>query len=171
MPTMKQLEGNNPVVYLNTTDAAEVERAAAEGWTLENSVDLFGEPKTVTTASPDLHMRRIHSGGCGNQGRWVLVGVTPRGRALARRGRVARLIRDGIPAEVAEAAASMQWGMEVPVARLASAVLDAVAAGEERPGSRWAWERRFGALPAGESMPRAWAAWGIAAAVVRGGAR
>ena len=165
MPTMKQLEGASPVV-LNTTCAAEVEKAAVEGFTLENSVDLFGEPKTFPTGSPHLEMRRIHTGGCSNQGRWVLVGITPMGREMARTGRVARLVREGIPGEVARVAASMPYGMELPVAQLAVAVLDAVAAGEDRPGSRWAWERRFGPLPA-VSMPRAWAAWDIAAAVVR----
>lgn len=151
---------------LDTNDAAAVEAAALSGETLENSVNLWGDDKTAPTSHPDIGMRRIATGGTGNGGRWVLVGLTPRGRAICREGRVARLIREGVPANVAQVAAGMPYGAEPEVARLA-ADLVGVARVATRPEGRRDWERVVGTpVPDGMSMPRAWAAWDIAAAVV-----
>lgn len=153
---------------VNTEDAAAVEAAALSGEPLQNSVALWGDDKTCLTAHPDFKMRRIATRGTGNGGRWVLVGLTPRGRAICREGRVARLIREGVPADVAQAAAGMPYGAEPEVARLA-ADLVRVAHVATRPTGRRDWERIVGApVPDGQSMPRAWAAWDIAAAVVAG---
>jgi len=114
--------------------------------------------------SVDYSARRIASGGCGNQGRYVLVGKTPRGRALVRQGKIQRLVAAGVRQDVAAAAASMQYGMEIaPFASALANLADKAGDGVLRDTTgRSDFERLTGLETAGLSMPRVWAAVAIA---------
>jgi len=78
--------------------------------------------------------RVINTRGMGNHGTIVLIGKTPRARRLLWEGRVRWLMRQGVSQRVAEAAASMRYGMEVEVAKLADAILPIVEAGFKYKG-------------------------------------
>lgn len=115
--------------------------------------------------------------GMGNCGLAVLRGLTPRGRSFVRAGKVRRLVSRGVRREVAEVAVGRPHGMEEGVAELAGELLDAVAwrltsiKRLEAVHARWSLDRlmRDADIPddvaAGLSMPRCWAAIGIAVEV------
>jgi hypothetical protein len=102
--------------------------------------------------------------GCGNRGRAILVGRTPRARALLREGKIKKLIREGVSAEVAEIAVRHQYGMEV--AALAEDIFRQYKAGLpvlDGAPSRHDFDRHFApGTGEGFTMPRCWAAMDIA---------
>jgi len=77
----------------------------------------------------DYKVRIVNSRGTGNHGTIILVGHTPRGKLFCRLGRIARLKKAGCPQEIAVAAASMPYGMEEPVWKLAAELLPIVKMG------------------------------------------
>ena len=85
-------------------------------------------PTEKIPQAPEWGTRVINRKGTGNGGRIVLVGLTPRTRELAARGKIRHLISMGVAKEVAVVAASMQYGMERGVALLAVEAVDAVKA-------------------------------------------
>lgn len=96
--------------------------------------------------APEWGTRVIDTRGMGNHGTIVLVGLTPRTKALLRQGKIKSLVDHGVPEKVARAAISIRYGMELEVARLAGDCVNAVIKrGEFRGGSHrefnlWAGE-------------------------------
>jgi hypothetical protein len=152
-----------------TFDRIAVERAGVlwsggYGFACPRSVEVIAQ-------APEWGTRVIGAQGMGNHGRIVLVGLTPRTRALLRQGKTRRLVEAGVPVEVARVAISMSYGMEPSVARLAAEAVEAVKArGAFSGDSHWrfqAWLGRESDLARELSFPRKAAAAAIAAEVVR----
>lgn len=123
--------------------------------------------KEGPTGHPDFGWRRIASGGTGNGGRLVFVGLTPTGRRAVRSGKITRLVRAGATLAVAEVSVGIPHGNEECVALLAGELLALAGLGAGFPAGRRDWATK--GWPATEiSFPRREAAWAIAQAVVRG---
>lgn len=86
-------------------------------------------PQGDALQSEHYCVRTIGTQGLSNYGTVVLVGKTPHGRRMVRRGKVARLARAGCPADIAESAVSMPYGMEEKVWQLADQLLPLARAG------------------------------------------
>lgn len=80
-------------------------------------------PEGDALESEHYGVRTINTRGMGNHGSVILVGKTPHGRRMVRRGKIARLTRDGCLADIAEVAVSMPYGMEARVWKLAEELL------------------------------------------------
>ena len=121
--------------------------------------------------APEWGTRVINRQGMGNHGSIVLVGLTPRTRALVRQGKTHRLVEAGVPQEVATVAVSMQYGMETQVAMLAAEAVEAVNARGPFCGNSHrqfdAWLGRESDHANALSFPRKSAAAEIAARVVK----
>lgn len=74
-------------------------------------------------------VRTINTQGMGNHGSVVLIGKTPHGRKMVRRGKIARLMAEGCSERVARAAVCTKYGMEGPVWALAEEILPMVERG------------------------------------------
>ena len=105
----------------------------------------------------------IDTRGMGNHGEVVLVGKTPHGRRMVRRGKIARLTRQGCPADIAEVAVSMPRGMEERVWRLAEELLPMARMGVSlRCTGHHHFEEVTGLRDHGCSFPRIMSAVAIA---------
>lgn len=120
-------------------------------------------PKGDALESEHYGVRTINTQGMGNHGSVVLVGKTPHGRRMVRRGKIARLTREGCPEDIAAAAVSMSYGMEEKVWKLASVLLPLARMGVSL---RCTGHRHFEAVTGirdhGCSFPRVEAAVAIA---------
>lgn len=161
------------VGFSSDTTTEELDRIAVENaGVLWAGGYGYSCPKSteVIPQAPEWGTRVINRQGMGNHGRIVLVGLTPRTRALMRQGKTRHLVEAGIPEEVATVAVSMQYGMETEVVMLAAEAVEAVKA---RGPFRGDSHRRFDAWLGRESdhaalsFPRKSAAAEIAAAIVR----
>lgn len=86
-------------------------------------------PEGDALESEHYGVHTINTQGMGNHGSVILVGKTPHGRRMVRRGKIARLTREGCPSDIAEAAVSMRYGMEERVWKLAERLLPIACAG------------------------------------------
>lgn len=80
-------------------------------------------PAADALDSEHYAVRTINTQGMGNHGSVILVGKTPHGRRMVRRGKIARLTREGCPADIVKVAVSMPYGMEERVWKLAEELL------------------------------------------------
>ena len=86
-------------------------------------------PEEGALESEHYSVRCINTQGMGNHGSVVLVGKTPHGRQMVRRGKISRLVAEGCNERIARAAVSVQYGMEAPVWTLAGEILPIVEHG------------------------------------------
>ena len=150
--------------YNGTMTVTECDRIA-----LENAGDLSrgrgygcecnprGENATINA---EWGVRTLGTKGMGNYGHDALCPLTPRARAIAREGRIRALVADGIRRATAEIAACRQYGMEV--AKLADDLVEMAGSRMDIGPSRRSFERATRIDTGTWSMPRVWAAWGIA---------
>jgi len=146
----------------------ELDEIAASGKPLASIGYGYSCRGAEETSSPDYRVRWVGTEGMGNYGTAVLVGLTPRGKALCRSGRLASLLVAGCPAEVADVAASMPYGMEMDVWSLAASLLDLARHGLDIStdwSGRWKFQRATGLEPSC-SFPRVCAARAIAARLI-----
>ena len=146
----------------------ELDEIAASGKPLASIGYGYDCRGSEETSSPDYGVRWVGTKGMGNYGTAVLVGLTPRGKALCRSGRVARLLVDGCPAELAGVAASMPYGMEMDVWSLAASLLGLARHGLDI-STDWSGHRNFRratGLESSCSFPRVCAARAIAARLI-----
>lgn len=158
------------------TATAELDRCAVEEagvlWSGGYGYALPVATSTITQA-PEWGTRVVNRQGMGNHGKIVLVGKTPRARALLREGKTRRLVAEGVPEPVARVACSCHYGMEPAVATLAGLLIPAVEArgvfegNSHRAFAFWAGSAGDGAEPL--SFPRKLAAAQIAAKLVEAG--
>jgi hypothetical protein len=142
-------------------------------------VDQYDLPVMTDTIpfAPEWGTKVVNRQGVGNHGFIVLVGKTPRTRALLRQGKTSLLVKEGVPEQVARVAVSMQYGMEVRVAKLAAQLVEVVRKhGPFQGNSHWSFDQWIGdrtIVGLGEdelyelSFPRKSAAAVIAAEVVK----
>jgi len=159
--------------YIYATESlapADFDRIAVEeAGVLFFNTSSFGCPRgmDIIPQAPEWGTLVIGTGGMGNQGTIVLRGLTRRTRTLLRQGKVALLLRHGVPKEVARVAVGMQWGMEV--AHQATSAIPAVIARGAFQGTShvgfgtWIGEGEVYDL----TFPRKEAAAAIAAEVVK----
>lgn len=117
------------VTGVGSSTAEELDRIAVENAGRLTSMGYgFSCPKPTKQipGAPEWGTRVINTRGMGNHGTIVLVGLTPRTKALLRQGKIKSLVDQGVPERVARVAASMRYGMEVEVANLATECLEAV---------------------------------------------
>ena len=108
----------------------------------------------------------VNTQGMGNHGEIVLVGKSPRARALLRRGKAAALIAVGIRPFVAAACVSQRYGMEVEVAKMADDLVELVAISDFYGNSHKEFKIWCGITEYTLSFPRVCAAIAIAAKAV-----
>lgn len=102
----------------------ELDALAIQGDPIDSmGYDYKCRPKDGALESEHYGVRTINTQGMGNHGSVILVGKTAHGRRLVRMGKIARLTREGCPADIAEAAVSMPYGMEERVWKLAEDLL------------------------------------------------
>jgi hypothetical protein len=120
-------------------------------------------PEFGAIESEHYAVRTINTQGMGNHGSVILVGKTPHGRRMVRRGKIARLTREGCPASIAEVAVSMRYGMEDKVWKLAADLVPMARRGVTlRCTSHRHFEAVTGISDHGCSFPRVQAAVAIA---------
>ena len=105
----------------------------------------------------------VNTRGMGNHGFIVLVGRTPRARALLRQGKIALLMEQGIRRSVAAACVTERSGMEIEVARMADDLLEICMASEFRGHGHAQFQAWSGMTEYNLSYPRVAAAVTIAA--------
>jgi hypothetical protein len=162
------MSGFRSAVVMADDVSAEIEAAALAGREVRTNLGGYDCWDGIESPHPDFELVRVNTRGCGNMGDVYARGRTPRGRAVVRAGKIARLTACGVAADVAAVAVSMPYGMEV--AALAGALIPHVWRGVD--GLSGVGRARFegataAGITSGFSMPRAWAAWDIAVEIVR----
>lgn len=110
----------------------------------------------------DYGVKAVNTGGTGNSGDCIIVGISKAGRATVRNLKNLALQKQGISQKTAEKAVRMAYGMELSVAQTAD-VLSKIPLSTP-PKSHREWRYKFGEVGDGLSFPRKLAAFAIAAA-------
>jgi len=160
---MKQFYNFNGVDGLSIED---IEAIASKGGRVTSTGYSFSCPVAVAIIpqAPEWGTRVINTQGMGNCGTIVLVGRTPRARAILEGGKVAWLRGHGVSGPVAMAAVKAQYGMEPDVALFACALVS--VRGEYRGNSHREFDAWSG-MPSGLSYRRKEAALAISNAAGR----
>lgn len=155
---------------LHTTDPQELDRIALE---CAGLVATYGFGFSCPVATPQIPgteygTKVVNKQGMGNHGSIILVGLTPRTRALIREGKALSLYKQGVSWEVARVSAVSLYGMEPAVALLAEECLTSVEVHGPYEGSGHRdFDNWLGFDVVGLSYPRKASAAAIAADVIQ----